>query len=343
MKILTILDASAIVHTGDASGWSKNTGVNGYSCNGLLSLNRQLVIGLKQGEVVIAFDSPSFRNDLAGDYKSGRVMNASVISQLNFAFNMLNDAGLNCAKFEGYEADDIIDWAAKLSPGYDLVNIVGNDYDLCHSIDDNITFQACNSLVNDVHTYDFCKALNKYTGLTFNTLSAYKVFNGCNSDNIPAYKTIAGVRGAELYGDFKKYVEEENNGQYNAVRFTQRPELLLLFAQASPKITEEDYPELIRRVKLVYPADKPEDITIKPIGLQQTRRAPLEKYFTLLNDQYALNYLNLKSVSLKPADYELMKNMKKSITSGTFAVDHDIPTDSSTSEAFELNIFSREF
>lgn len=343
MKILTILDASAIVHTGEASHYGSRNGVSGYLCSGLLYLNRQLAIGIKQGDVVIAFDSPSFRNDLMGGYKSGRVMNASVISQLNFAYSMLNDAGLNCAKYDGYEADDIVDWAAKLLPNYDFINIVGNDYDLCHSVEENINFQACNSLVNDVHSYDFCKALNKYVGLKFNTLSAYKVFNGCKSDSIPAYKSKSGVSAAELYRDFNNFVEQENGGAYNNVRLMQRPELLKLFIASSPKIQEDEYDELDKRIKLVYPADKPDDINITPVGLMQTRKVPFVKYLTLLNDTYALKYLGLEPANLKQSDYELMRNMKKSVTSGTFAADHDIPVDSSTREAFEVNVFSREF
>lgn len=343
MKVLTILDASAIVHTGDASNKYAGSGVSGFVCNGLLRLNRQLAIGLKNGDVVVAFDSPSFRGNLMPDYKSGRVMNASVVCQLTFAYDMLNEAGMNCAKFDGYEADDIVDWAAKLKSEYELVNIVGNDYDLCHSVDDCVNFQACNSLVNDVHSYDFCQALNQYTGLKYNTLSAYKVFNGCKSDKIPPYKTLAGVTGAELYREFNEFVVTTNDGQYNAVTFMQQPELLQLYMLQTDKITEQDYPEIMRRIQLVYPAAKPADITIKPAGLMQARRGALSKYLTLLNDTYALKFLGLEQSRLTDADYKRMKELRMGVTSGSFAADMDIPVDTGESEALPLDVFSREF
>ncbi len=343
MRVLTILDASAIVHTGEASNRVTGSGASGFVCNGLLRLNRQIAIGIKQGDIVIAFDSPSFRNDLMPDYKSGRCMNASVVSQLVFAYEHLNDAGFNCAKYDGYEADDIVDWASKLRPNYDIVTIVGNDYDLCHSIDDSISFQACNSLVNDVHSYDFCQALNQYVGLKYNTLSAYKVFNGCNSDKISKYKTLAGVSGAELYRDFNKFVETTNDGAYDNVPVMQKPELLQLFMLQSDKIKDEDYPELLRRIQLVYPAAKPDDIVIKPVGLMDTRRMPFIKYLTLLNDTYALQYLGLERADLTDTDYKQMRDLRRSVTSGAFAADMNIPADASVGEALELDVFSRDF
>lgn len=343
MKVLHILDASAIVHTGDAANRYTGSGVSGFVCNGLLRLNRQLAMGIKHGDVVIAFDSPSFRSDLMPDYKSGRVSNASVVCQLTFAYEMLNMAGLNCAKLDGYEADDIIDWAAQLKPNYDLVNIIGNDYDLCHSVEDCVSFQACSSLVNDVHSYDFCQALNQYPGLKYNTLSAYKVFNGCKSDKIPAFNTKAGIRGSALYNDFNRYVATAHDGNYNSLICMKMPALLQLFMVESTKIKEEDYEELLRRIQLVYPAQKPDDITIKPVGLMGVRRGALEKYFSLLNDTYALQYLNLEKAHLTDADYKRMKVLREGVMSGSFAADANIPADSTESEALPLDIFSREF
>ena len=92
---LIIIDASACVYTGMYSKRHKDKSYYGYPVGGLHYLFRYVVTALAQtSHVIVAFDSRSFRKDLIDGYKAGRKHDKRVQSQLEMAYEFLQNLTL---------------------------------------------------------------------------------------------------------------------------------------------------------------------------------------------------------------------------------------------------------
>lgn len=344
MSILHVLDVSALVHTGTSVC---DDSYYGCPVGGLRYLNRYICQAfVRENDIVLAFDSPSFRNELLGEYKSGRNKNVSVISQIEIAYEMLSSCGVKCEKHDGYEADDIIEWAVQAGEAnedYYQIMIHGNDYDLCHSIRPNVKFCGCSSNVASVTAGNFSTAVAKGEFVKYNTISAYKVFCGCSSDKIPELRLESGKHGKELYKQFVEFTDA--NGIYN-YEFTSTYKTILYFASQVDLFTENDMNELYRRIKLVFPAEKPEDVLINPTKFYTVNQKKLIQYFALCGDVASLRCMSAGKVTLSESEKEYLKERGRMLSSGIYAADNNLePSLNNTvkASALTLDAFSRDF
>lgn len=347
MGSLYVLDVSAIVHTGVTSPSYRDNSYYGFPTGGILYLNKFISSALaRQEDIVLAFDSPSFRNDLLESYKSGRVRDQSVVSQIETVYEMLSSCGLRCEKYDGYEADDIIEWAVAdncKSDEYYRIYVIGNDYDLCHSIRPNVEFIGCSTNVNSVDTISFPTAIVQGVELKYNTVSAYKCFCGCHSDKIPGMVLESGVPGEQLYGVF---VDLLNRCRLNSYERTSSPDVLRFFANKSGVFTQNDLAELEKRIKLVFPAEKPRDVIIKPNNFNTYDKMKLAHYFSLFGDVKSLNCFGFSKVNLTNRDKDYLKERGRMLASGMFAADNNLPQELESSvnaTCLSLDAFSKDF
>lgn len=329
---LKVIDVSATVYQGVASEKFKNLSQYGYPVGGIHSLMRYVVPAIMdKDDIVLAFDSKrNFRKDILEEYKSGRVPNKSVISQLDTLYEELSGCGFNCYKFEGYEGDDIISWACtQYQSAYDEVIIIGNDRDLLHNIRGNIRFRSITPTVNNVCQSDFEYSADKKERIPFNTISVNKVLCGCTSDKIPPYVTVNGIKGVELYNVYLQALNQlELSGRYE---YTTSIELLLKILLQVNAITESDVEALKMRAKVVFPANCPEDVVIIPTTAKDINRDNFAYFLAKYNDWQSIKNLGYYKMPIQEDDIKALREKGYALSSGAIAVDknlqvHDVDT-----------------
>ena len=341
--MLKILDVSALVHTGASAFGDRQ--FYGYPVGGIHYLMRYVSTALLyRDDLALCFDSPSFRLQLQGNYKSGRVHNAPVISQIETLYENLSACGIKCLKYDGYEADDIIYWiSSAYCKVYDEIEIIGNDHDLCHSVRNGVSFKACRSGMNNVNCGNFETAIIQCVKIPFNTISAYKVFCGCPSDSIPAMSMLNGMSSAKVYAEYLKFLEE--NDVMHPYEYVTSKSLPTYFAEKSGLFTESEIKEVEKRVELVYPANKPDniDLTKAVTSVFDVDVNAIAHFLALYGDKDSLACFDTKP-KITEYDKQIVRDKVKLLSSGSFAVDHsieDVPrVDSSV---LRLDSFSRDF
>lgn len=344
MNNLNIIDVSALVHTGHTSDFFSEKLSYNVPVGGLHYLMRQVCVTLvKMDYLVLCFDSPTTKNDLVPTYKTGRVRSPAVYNQIELAYNALASTGIVCEKHDGFEADDIIDWAvAQNYKKFTETVIIGNDQDLAHSVRPSVRFKSIKRGVPCVYCGNFTETAEPGKFIRFNTISAYKALCGCKSDKVPALKISSGVSGDELYRRFIKFIEE------NSISFTYEnttnPKLLVLFAQRSGLFNQEDVKELIKHIAVVYPSSCPSGVEIKPTNANGVDYTKLAKFCTLIGDSESLNSLQMPRTHLTDADKQMMYNIAKQLNSGVYAADRNLENQEPVPvQTLDLHSFTREF
>ena len=342
---LYVIDASALVHTADSSKYYADRLYYGYPVGGIHFLMRKLCnILIMHDDFVLCFDSPSFRKSIFRGYKHGRQKNYRVISQLDTLYQQLNGCGIKCEKLDGYEADDLIFWATNsLCKQFVDVVILGNDYDLCHNVHENIRFQSIRSDVNNINASNFSLAIKKGETIPFNTISANKVFCGCTSDKIPAFTAECGKSGKVLYVDFITFCEK--CGVIGKWDKTSASGLVSLWAKYAGYLTDADKVELEKRCKLVYPADMTAGYTFKPANYKNINLEKFSKVLTLFDVSDAFKSTMFSRVRLSEDDKQYVRGLAKAFNSGQFCGDNNMPFDKPRiyTSVLELDSFSRDF
>ena len=303
---LIIIDASACVYTGMYSKRHKDKSYYGYPVGGLHYLFRYVVTALAQtSHVIVAFDSRSFRKDLIDGYKAGRKHDKRVQSQLEMAYEFLQKSNVACYKYDGYEADDIIAWAVQQNvDNYLEIEICGNDHDLLHNVQRNVMFRSISSNTTSVYMVNFEKAIEKGKTIYFNTISAYKVFCGCNSDKIPPLALQCGLRGEEIYDKYIDFLREEKiSFDYNTITDSK---LVNIFAALSGLFTTEERLDVLNRVNLVYPAKCPEGIILTGTSLKEVNANELCYMLSLFNDFESIKCLRYRKSTLAQDDINML-------------------------------------
>lgn len=342
MTELHVFDVSAVVYTGDKG---RKEMWYDLPVGGIRYFMRYVSSALVAKEsIVLCFDSPSFRNELFSEYKSGRYKDQAVISQIETLYENLQSCGIRCYKVDGYEADDIIDWAVKQNVGnFYQTTIYGNDYDLCHSIQPRVIFKTVRDDMNNIHPGNFETGIYKGKRIKFNTISAYKVFCGCFSDKIPSMNLASGVGGLALYNKFLNFIQLY--GCVGKLNLLTNPKLPVIFAEAAGIFTSEELEELKRRVRLVYPANIPDGMTIVPTAAKDVDLERLAHFLSLYNDFDSLRCLQLRKRNLDDEDKKLLLQKAKAFKTGEFAADHSITPefDKVKTSTLSLDAFTREF
>lgn len=320
-KELHVFDASAFVYVGEMT---KNYSLNDLHYNmpikGIVKLNTYVANSLSRGaNVIICFDSKTFRKDVLSCYKAHRVPNREVQIQLDFIYTMYKKYGITCLKEYGLEADDLVYTVSEVCKKlYGEIKIYGCDYDLTHNVDTNVEFLTMSSQVNSVNKDTF-ETLMK---TPFNTIALKKLIYGDSSDGVPAFN--GSVSNYELYNlaiDAYTYMKDSNKlkspNDINAFYF------FLRFLTHKNILPSGEIEELKKRATIFYPkASKLKDLeyianynNIDSKGfhrfLCETKSTTAYKYF---NNQYI-------------GDSEVKEELKKwgnSYKSGKYFTDHNI-------------------
>lgn len=342
MDKLHVFDVSPMIY----AGGSHSDEYYGYPVGGIKYLmNRIAVAMVKDEDIVLCFDSPSFRSTGESNYKKGRIKRPPIISQLEAVYDGLSKCGIRCEKYAGYEADDIVEWAVATNYENYMYGtlIYGNDIDLCHSIRNGVQFITTNPAMNNISCANFISGIYKGKEIYYNTISAYKVFCGCSSDTIPPLKTAGGYNNYELY---KKWCEVVSRcGPVSDRRVGANPEMVRIFAENSGLFTDEEVVDIKNRIKLIFPAPKPDDVVIIPTKAKEVDKIQLQYFLSLYNCTDALRCLRLQRLALSDNQKNYLTQRARNLKSGAYAADKNLEADISQSRAqlVDLDSFTKSF
>ena len=340
---LVIIDASACVYTGMTSPKHRDRTYYKYAVGGLHYLFRYITTNLaRKNDIIVAFDSRSFRNDLIDGYKAGRSHDKRVHSQLELAYKYLTSSNIACYKYDGYEADDIIYWAVQQNVGkYYEIEIYGNDKDLLHNIQDTVSFKSIRADMNSVYMINYEKSIEKGKTIRFNTISAYKVFCGCKSDKIPSLSLQCGLRGEQIYKKYLEFLDKEKIPSIYKVITNSK--LVNLFASLSGLFTKDEQLEVYNRVNLIYPATCPSGIEVVGKGINAVNKDVFNWTLSLFNDYESIFCMKYNKIALSNDDIALLKDYSNQILTGAYEVDRNQRCEYSYLDAFdEENLFLRD-
>lgn len=338
MKNLYIFDVSGVVYYGTTGAMSYV--YKGMQVGGIKALTGRLTAALAEhADVLLAFDSRSFRKDLLEVYKGDRIPNRYVGAQLDLLLEMLEKAGIPCYKFDGYEADDIISWAVKeFRSSYENICIYSNDFDIAHNVQNRVYLKPIDNKSNIVTYKNFMYAVSRKEDIMFNTINAYKVFCGCSSDRIPAIKVSEHYTPISIYKRFCRFLNENNIYSYDA---TSDPRTVAIFANTVGLFNESDKQEIYKRIQLVFPASKP-DVTIKPISLDAINKEVYSWLLAIVKDYPAAKSLRIKALNV-PQDVDAyIKSIYDLVRTGAYSVDRNLEVDPSYEVDSEM-MFLKEF
>ncbi len=346
MSALCVIDVSAVVYTGVYSPRYAQLTSFGYPTGGINFFMSQLLVPLYEAnDIVLCFDSPSFRVKKHSDYKSGRTRNGAAITQIESLYEYLSQCGFSCYKVDGYEADDIIEWVvAENWTKYDNIIIVGNDMDLCHSIRPNVVFRSCRSDMNMIRKSSFPNALKKDVYIPYNMVSAYKCLCGCPSDSVPVFRRENGDSGKTLYARCVSVYEK-----FNLVNFfdrTANPNVLRVWAEKSDGFSENDMKNLDDRIELIFPAKRPDGLTFKVSSRFTVDFFKLSVVLTMFNVSDAFSSNEVKRIPLDDAQKQEMYKLANKYKSGAFNADRNLPlsgNDRIRTSPITIDAFEKDF
>lgn len=340
MKTLEIFDVSPYIHTAENVDKYASRYLYKFPVGGIQYFLKYLAVNLKiNNDIILCFDSRSFRKDLSVKYKSSRKSAYPVYAQLDFLVEHLERCGIPCYKVDGYEADDLIHTAVFQNyKDYDSINIYGNDKDLAHNIiDSKITLRAINSTSNTITYHNFSKGLVKGTYIHFNTISAYKVFTGDNSDEIDSFVAEDGTTGLEVYKAMIKLIlENPSINKYSITATRKMIELVLKYKFSH--FTQNDLAKIRLNMDLVFP--KRTEKEMKAVSISKIDKSKLMELCRMVGAYDAMKCFG-SPLPQTPEDREYLAKKGKSFVNGEFAVDNDLPL--TPLDSFGEVLFCREF
>lgn len=330
---LKIYDASWLIHYGSSSRRYQEFSYAGFGLGGLKFLVNNVMHDLYCGyHVVVCFDSKTDKSVQLEGYKSHRPFQAHILSQMNFAFNMLKKANVCCLKEPNREADDLIYSVVELAKSdYDQIIIVSNDKDLAHNVDNTVFLEACSPGGIDISVRNFTQSITNKTEVAFNTVSAYKVFTGDASDNIRSFKSESGIWGKEFYRQYVDILEELE--LINSVHARDRA-LFGTFIDSMTSFTEMDKDIIRRRANIIYPTFVQVDFT--PTRSTDVKNVDTAKLLTLLSETVLLEKLQLQAAKLSADEFNNFKQSASSLKDHSFAVEQDCPLNVDFSADYEI-------
>ena len=278
------------------------------------------------GYVIAAFDSKtSIRKNKMSTYKGGRTPNRAVYAQLDFLYEQLSAIGVTCLKMEGYEADDLINWSVlAYRDSFDEITILSGDEDITHNVQQKVTYIPFVKGRAIVNSSNFVKAVHKGREIAFNTISAYKVFCGCNSDSIPAFKSEYNAE--ELYDAYVKVLRD--NGFYDYDRTSSRI-VLDFFIDNSGLFSDEQKEELKERADVIFPLKAPDNFSIEIKKYLDVDKAYLAQLLSMCNNYRALKYCRLRREEVPESLKQIIKDYAYALETGAYAVDNNLEVDPS--------------
>lgn len=224
--------------------------------------------------ISVCFDMPSHRKDegVAGgtEYKSGRKKNLTDddLGNLQFIEKLLNKAGHNTYRIDGYEADDIVNHLVRnYKNNFDYTIIYTNDKDLLINICDNVgvmrfkQYQGYKQV--DRNNYEAYLEPEFKTFIPYNALGLYLASVGDTADRIKGINKFGPKAFAKLITKLasKNSIDWTKCGDYS--------ELAKIIVMCEEHLTKEQFTQLVESFALVANLDILEDV-VEPI-MQSTK------------------------------------------------------------------------
>lgn len=323
---LVIFDVFPFLHIGEYVYKKYDRKVNGkMPCNGILHLLKRLSSEISlYNDVVLAFDSKSFRKGISSDYKGSRKPNNTVKAQADLLYELLPKAGIACYRKDMFEADDLIYNIVNVQKdNYKSIEILGTDYDLTHNIIRPwIKFKSISSQVQSVDEKTFSYIMYDDVYLLYNTIAAYKVFCGDNSDGIKPFVTSdKKYKGKVLYNLYVNTLQKQKLEPEK----TRSRTLLEYFINATKKLySVSDLADLNTRMSLVFPAvSNQEDWTLTSNIRTFNKKVYLE-LLRVFEDQVSAKSLGTRvyTVDINPEFMNIASSMGDRLLSGEYAADN---------------------
>lgn len=203
----------------------------------------------------ICFDSPSLRKELdtssSKEYKSGRKgLQEEDFKNIEFIQKLLDEAGHNTYKKEGYEADDIINnLAHTYSDKFDYTVIYTNDKDLFVNISDKVGVMRFKQQqgYTQVDKNNYSEYLEEEYGVyvPYNAIGLFLSTVGDSADKIKGISKF----GPKAFSKLLKNVEEKHKIDWESCGdYSKAEEILKIFGEF---LTPEQYKQAIDAFVLV--------------------------------------------------------------------------------------------
>ena len=182
------------------------TAPGGQPTNAAFGLARTLLKLSKDEDIhylvpALESHSPTFRHEMFDDYKAHREkMPDNLRSQLPMVTDLLQAMGLNEARAEGYEADDVIGTLARRASEQGInVRIITGDKDMLQLVNDRVQVLMSKKGVSELEVFDREK-VRETLGVYPEQVPDLKGLEGDKSDNIPGVPGV-GAKTALLLLD----------------------------------------------------------------------------------------------------------------------------------------------
>lgn len=342
MSSLHIYDVSGFIHFGNYA--QRHLEYLEFNVKGIRSLIREMALALADGaDILLAFDSHSFRKNLFDGYKKGRERNRVIDAQIDFIYYYIQKAGIPAFKFDNYEADDIIAWATEeLIDKFDSITIRANDMDITHNIRPKVIYKEFSKNSGYIITHNNFEDVmsNEKRDIYYNTISAFKVFMGCSSDKIPVFKSDNKIKPLDLYYGFIKFLKDRNYFH----KYTQSASFITLAAYINSLqcLTEDDRKRLYTRIQLIFPAKKPDFVEFKTVNKKQIRQFEFSELLIMCKEYNAFKCLKWDTVTPSKEFNSLVRRYAEDVQSGAFSVDRNLEVNPSEEVEAEI-MFLKEF
>lgn len=341
MLSLCVFDVSSLVYRGSAGNRERWYGL---PTGGMKYLMDRVALSIAERDsVVLCFDSPTFRKDIFPGYKADRSYNPDVHWQISKLYDALGTCGIKCEKYDGYEADDIIEWAVdEHCEKYNQTVIYSNDMDICHSVRNGVTLSTLSQDKNDITPVTFEYGIEKGVRIPYNTVSAYKTFCGCHSDKIPAFTSEKGLSGSKLFSIWCEFASKV--GPLSSRDVGPNVELIKVFVEKLNLLTDADRETLRQRIVLVYPSERPEGVKIEPVRAASINKEAFQKFCELYGLRSALKCLGIRAYQLTETDKKRLYDEARMLKTGEYAADKNIDLVSShSSQVLSIDSFTKGF
>lgn len=327
---LIVYDVSAYIHTGaNLTGRTADTNFRDRKrfrlpFGGVEYLLQKVSHDLANyRDIALCFDSYSFRKTLMPGYKAGRRQKPEIHVQMDLAYELLSSVGIPCYKVNGMEADDLVYTICEQARDtYRNIEVRSVDYDICHNVDNQVSFIPVNTKVNEINQFNFKDSISYSVEVRYNTITACKVFMGDKSDNVKKFVTEQGVDGSEMYMYFKQYLDIKKYYLPSEVR--SREMLEEFFKVIKEHLTDNDLTELRKRMDIFFPT-LVEGVEFIPFGINQLDKRRMSDMLSFAGSSYSLSMLDLPTSEIDKSKIGRYYEIAKSLGDGTYMVDHNLP------------------
>jgi DNA polymerase-1 len=255
------------------AGMRTSSGQETQAVYGFVTMTTKLLADFHPDGMAVAFDrsEPTFRDELAPDYKLGRPETPEPLrEQIGLIREFVVALGVACLDAPGYEADDVIaTLAQRLALAGDDVVVVTGDRDAFQLVaDPHVKVLYNRRGVSDYVLYDEAGILER-TGVPPAQYPFLAALRGDPSDNIPGVPGVGEKTAAKLV---RAYGDVDN--------------LYANLAECPPKLRENlaKFEVQVRRNLELTPAVRsvPLEFTTQDLRLGREDRQALDRLFSLL-------------------------------------------------------------